>query len=747
MSTFTESEVEQAALDWLENLGFAVKHGPEIAPGELAAERVDYGQVVLETRLRDALARLNPALPSEALDDAFRKLMHPEGPTLEARNRALHRLLVDGVTVEFRRVDGSIGGAQARVIDFDDPDNNDWLAVNQFTVTENKHTRRPDVVLFLNGLPLVLVELKNPADENATIWSAFQQLQTYKAELPTLFAYNALLVVSDGLEARVGTLTAGREWFKPWRTIHGEALAPATMPELQVMIEGVFDKRRLLDMIGHFLMFEDDGSGNLAKKMAGYHQFHAVNAAIEETVRALPKLVDRAAEEPGGYGRRSSREWQPKGAPGDRRVGVTWHTQGSGKSLTMAFYAGRVILHPAMENPTLVVITDRNDLDDQLFGTFAWCRELLRQPPVQAQSRADLREKLAVQAGGVVFTTVQKFFPTEGEDHHPVLSTRRNIIVIADEAHRSQYDFIDGFARHMRDALPHASFIAFTGTPIELADANTRAVFGDYISVYDIQRAVEDKATVPIYYESRLAKLELSEKERPKVDPEFEEVTEGEEVERKEKLKSKWAQLEAIVGAEKRLKLLAKDIVEHFERRLEALDGKAMVGCMSRRICVELFKEIVALRPNWAHEDDDRGVVETGLRLEEGAHARRDAHAAHDREHCRGIRGRKHGPDEDRVLHRDAEQEHQRDAHDRDADADTDGREGERRPHDGAQLIEPSGEAALSEDEDERRVAEHSGQLRILDREAGEDRGQQESEQQVEQRVEGDIPLQPSTMQ
>jgi type I restriction enzyme R subunit len=575
----------------------------------LEAERADYGQAVLEDRLRQALARLNPALPAEALDDAFRKVMRPEGPTLEARNRALHRLLVDGVTVEFRRPDGSIGGAQARVIDFDDPDNNDWLAVNQFTVSENKHTRRPDVVLFVNGLPLVLVELKNAADENATIWSAFQQLQTYKAELPTLFAYNAMLVVSDGLEARIGTLTVGREWFKPWRTIHGEALAPATMPELQVMIEGVFDKRRLLDLIGHFLVFEEDGSGALAKKMAGYHQFHAVNAAIEETLRALPKLVDQAAEEPGGYGRRSSREWQPKGAPGDRRVGVVWHTQGSGKSLTMAFYAGRVILHPAMENPTLVVITDRNDLDDQLFGTFARCRELLRQPPVQAQSRADLREKLAVQAGGVVFTTVQKFFPTEGEDHHPVLSARRNIIVIADEAHRSQYDFIDGFARHMRDALPHASFIAFTGTPIELADANTCAVFGDYISVYDIQRAVEDKATVPIYYESRLAKLELSEKERPSVDPEFEEVTEGEEVERKEKLKSKWAQLEAIVGAEKRLKLLAKDIVEHFERRLEALEGKAMVVCMSRRICVELYREIVALRPSWEHEDDDQGAI------------------------------------------------------------------------------------------------------------------------------------------
>ncbi len=624
-SSFSESVVEDAALAWLGASGWQVAHGPEIAPDMLGAERTDYGQVILEARLRDALVRLSPELPPEALDDAFRKITRPEGPTLEARNRALHRLLVDGVTVEFRRPDGSIGGAQARVIDFDKPDNNDWLAVNQFTVVENKRNRRPDIVLFINGLPLVLVELKNAADENATIWSAFQQFQTYKAELPTLFAYNALLVISDGLEARVGTFTAGREWFKPWRTVHGEALAPTTTPELQVMIEGVFDKRRLLDMIKHFLVFEDDGSGKLVKKMAGYHQFHAVNMAIAETIRALPKRVDSAAEDAPGYLSQTSQAWHPAGAPGDRRVGVIWHTQGSGKSLTMAFYAGCVIQHPALENPTLVVLTDRNDLDDQLFGTFSRCRDLLRQPPVQAESRADLRAKLSVEAGGVVFTTIQKFLPEEKGDpaspelrragRHPVLSNRRNIVVIADEAHRSQYDFIDGFARHMRDALPSASFIGFTGTPIELVDANTRAVFGDYISVYDIQRAVEDKATVPIYYESRLAKLELSEKERPKVDPDFDEVTEGEEIERKEKLKSKWAQLEAVVGAEKRLKQLAKDIVDHFEQRLEALDGKAMIVCMSRRICVELYREIAALRPGWAHEDDEQGsmkVVMTG---------------------------------------------------------------------------------------------------------------------------------------
>ena len=603
----TESIIEQAALAWLERLGWTVKHGPEIAPGELASERVGFSKVVLAQRLQDALAQLNPQLPAEALDDAFRKLTRPEGPTLEARSRAIHRLLVDGVTVEYRIADGAIRGAQAQVLDFDDPNNNDWLAVNQFTVTEYKHTRRPDMVLFINGLPLVLIEVKNAADEDATIWSAFQQLQTYQAELPTLFAFNAVLVVSDGVEARIGTLTAGREWFKPWRTISGESLADPHLPELQVMLEGVFDKRRLLDLVRHFIVFEDAGGGPLVKKMAGYHQFHAVNVAVAETLRAaqLQQEADRVAEVGGRY----EAGQRPGGHPGDQRIGVVWHTQGSGKSLTMAFYAGRVIREPHMANPTIVVLTDRNDLDDQLFGTFSRCQDLLRQPPVQADSRSDLRAKLAVAAGGVVFTTIQKFLPEERGDRHPVLSERRNIVVIADEAHRSQYDFIDGFARHMRDALPNASFIGFTGTPIEKTDANTRAVFGDYISVYDIQRAVEDRATVPIYYESRLAKLALEEAEKPRIDPEFEEVTEGEEIERKERLKSKWAQLEAIVGSEKRLKLIAADIVEHFETRLEAMDGKAMVVCMSRRICVELYREIVALRPDWHREDDDRGTI------------------------------------------------------------------------------------------------------------------------------------------
>ena len=613
MTTITEADVEVAALDWLAGLGWQVAHGPDIAPDTPNAERGDYGQVVLEPRLRDSLAELNPALPPDALDDAYRRLTRPEGSTLEARNRAFHRMLVDGGTVGYRGDDGAVRWEQAKVIDFDNPGNNDWLAVNQFTVTENKNTRRPDVVLFVNGLPLCVIELKNPADEDATIWTAWHQLQTYKAELPTLFSMNEALMVSDGTEARIGTLTSGREWFKPWRTIAGETLADRLLTELQVMLEGVFERSRFLGLVRDFIVFDDDGSGALEKKMAGYHQFHAVRVAVDETLRAaeLQRSADRTVDTGGRYetGRK------PGGEPGDRRVGVVWHTQGSGKSLTMAFYAGRIVLDPAMENPTIVVLTDRNDLDDQLFGTFSRCQDLLRQPPAQAESRADLRNKLSVNAGGVVFTTIQKFFPEEKGDTHPTLSLRRNIVVIADEAHRSQYDFIDGFARHMRDALPRASFVGFTGTPIELQDANTRAVFGDYISIYDIQRSVEDGATVPIYYESRLARLTLDEAERPLIDPEFEEATEGEEVERKEKLKTRWAQLEAIVGAEKRLKLVAEDIVAHFEQRLESLDGKAMVVCMSRRICIDLYHELVRLRPDWHHEDDDKGylkVVMTG---------------------------------------------------------------------------------------------------------------------------------------
>ncbi|HNQ64404.1 MAG TPA: type I restriction endonuclease subunit R [Smithella sp.] len=616
MNGISESIIEQAALDWLKAIGWGTIFGPDIAPDMLAAERENYGQVVLERRLRQALQRLNPQVSADALEEAFRKLTRPEFPSVVNNNHALHKMLVEGIPVEIQRTGGSFGHVPIQVIDFNNPDNNEFLAVNQFTVVENKIERRPDVVLFINGLPVAVIELKNAADENATIWTAFNQLQTYKMQIPSLFTFNEALVISDGVEARVGTLTANREWFMPWRTIEGEELADTKLPQLQVVLEGVFDKKRLLDLIRYFIVFEDTGGGVLVKKMAGYHQYHAVNVAVDETIRACVPAYTPVRDDEGTYFSRKQKD----GKPGDKRVGVVWHTQGSGKSLTMAFYAGRVILHPFMKNPTLVVITDRNDLDDQLFGTFANCHELLRQQPVQAQSRANLRELLITGSGGVIFTTVQKFFPTENEDQpapngarqagqHPLLSDRRNIVVIADEAHRSQYDFIDGFARHMREALPNASFIGFTGTPIELTDKNTRAVFGNYISVYDIERAVKDGATVPIYYESRLAKLELKEEERPKLDPEFEEATEGEEVENKERLKTKWAQLEALVGTEKRMKLIAEDLVKHFEERLEAMDGKAMIVCMSRRICVELYKAISAIRPGWHNDDDSNGMI------------------------------------------------------------------------------------------------------------------------------------------
>ena len=583
MNSITESEIETAALNWLAGMGYSVLHGPDIAPDTSDAERSRYEDVVLERRLRDAVARLNPNIPAVSQEEAVQKVHSPNSPSLFQNNRTFHLMLVDGIEVEYRDSDGTMHGDRVQLLDFDSPENNDWLAVNQFTVVENSE-RRPDIVLFVNGLPLGLIELKNPTDENATVWSAFRQLQTYKREIPRLFTYNEALVVSDGVEARVGSLTADGERFMPWRTIEGETEAESTDLELEVTIKGLFDKERFLNYLSHFVVFEETGGNTIAKKIAGYHQFHAVRAAVDSTVKAS----------------------RPDG---DKRCGVIWHTQGSGKSLTMAFYAGGIIRRPEMRNPTLVVITDRNDLDDQLFGTFARCSQLLRQTPEQARDRGHLRELLRVASGGVVFTTVQKFFPEGEELRFPELSDRRNIVVIADEAHRSQYDFIDGFARHMRDALPNASFIGFTGTPIEGTDRNTRNVFGDYISIYDIQQAVDDGATVRIYYESRLAKIELDENEKPHVDPEFEEVTEGEEERHKEKLKSKWAQLEALVGTEKRLALVADDIITHFEERLDAMDGKAMVVCMSRRICVDLYNAIVERRPSWHDEEDTQGII------------------------------------------------------------------------------------------------------------------------------------------
>ena len=607
--SFNESIVEEAALEWFGELGYTLGHGPLLAPGEPATERASFADVVLVGRLRDAIARLNPAIPDEAREDALRKVLRVATPSLVQTNRAFHRLLRDGVAVEYPRPDGSIAGDHVRLLDFSAVAANDWLALNQFTVIEGQHNRRPDIVVFVNGLPLGLIELKNAADEDATIWSAYAQLQTYKAEIPSLLHYNAALVVSDGLQARMGSLTANQEWFKVWRTIDGETDAPKTALELDVMVRGVFERQRFLDLLQHFIVFEEDpDNGALHKIIAGYHQFHAVNAAVQETVRASSFTEQHAVhEEQGTY-------WAGRmhgGKPGDRRAGVVWHTQGSGKSFSMLFYAARVVRHAAMENPTLVVLTDRNDLDDQLFGQFQRCADILGQTPVQAANREKLRELLAVASGGVVFTTIQKFLPEKGE-RMPRLSERRNIVVIADEAHRSQYDLIDGLARHLRDALPQASFIGFTGTPIEKTDANTRAIFGDYISIYDIQRAVADKATVPIYYESRVAKLGLNAAELPEIDAAFDEITEGEEQSRKEKLKTKWAALEALVGDPKRVALIAADLVAHFEKRVEAMDGKAMVVCMSRRICVDLLDAIIKLRPDWTGAKDDDADAEKG---------------------------------------------------------------------------------------------------------------------------------------
>ena len=582
-NTIYEFDIEEASLGWLADLGYTILHGPDIAPDTPNAERSTYKEVVLTRRLQDAIARLNPTIPADAQEEAIRKVLNPDSPALVPNNRAFHLMLIDGIEVEYRQPDGTIRSGQVRLVDFDTPENNDWLAVNQFTVVETSD-RRPDIVLFINGLSLAVIELKNPTDEKATVLTAFRQIQTYTQEISTLFTYNEAIVISDGLEARIGSLTADTEWFLPWRTIEGEGKAPSTDLELEVLIRGAFEKHRFLRYLKHFIVFEETEGGTIAKKIAGYHQFHAVKKAVDTTVHA------------------SSLE-------GDKQCGVIWHTQGSGKSLTMAFYAGSIVQHPLMENPTLVVITDTNDLDDQLFGTFARCHQLLRQKPAQAQNRRHLRELLKVASGGVIFTTVQKFFPEGEETRFPQLSDRRNIVLIADEAHRSQYGFIDGFARHMRDALPNASFIGFTGTPIELADRNTRAVFGNYISIYDIQQAVNDGATVPIFYESRLAKIELDENEKPHIDPEFEEVTEAEETTQKEKLKTKWAQLEKLMGTEKRLGLIADDIIAHFEERLEAMDGKAMIVGMSRRICVDLYNAIVKRHPEWYDGDDKKGVI------------------------------------------------------------------------------------------------------------------------------------------
>ncbi|MCW6159508.1 MAG: type I restriction endonuclease subunit R [Candidatus Micrarchaeales archaeon] len=579
-----ESDVEEATLDILKGLGYKTLYGPDIAPSPEGKnpERKEYSDVILIERLREAIKRINPKLPIDAQEEAVKKVLRQESRDLVMNNEAFHKMLIDGLPIQVRHKDGSIRWETVKLIDFEKLENNDWLTVNQFTIIENRKERRPDVIIFVNGIPLVLIELKNPASENATITDAYNQFETYKDEIPSVFRFNAFLVISDGNLAQHGTITSTKEWFLPWKAINGEIAARA-LPQLQVLLQGIFNKAHFLDLINHYIVFEH-GAKETKKKMAAYHQYHAVNKAYEATIKAI-------------------------GPKGDKRCGVIWHTQGSGKSLIMVFYTGKLVLDKILNNPTIVVLTDRNDLDDQLFGTFSSCEGVLRQKPVEIRHRRELRDKLSVASGGVIFTTIQKFLPEQRGDTAALLSDRKNIVVIADEAHRSQYDFVKGFARHIRDALPNASFIGFTGTPIEKEDKSTTRVFGDIVDTYDIQQSVEDGATVRIYYEPRLAKLELSAEEKPKIDPAFEEITEDEEVERKEKLKSRWARVEALVGSEKRIKLLAKDLVDHFESRVQTLEGKGMIVCMSRRICVDLYNEIVKLHPEWHSDSDSTGFI------------------------------------------------------------------------------------------------------------------------------------------
>jgi type I restriction enzyme R subunit len=594
MAFVTEDALEGVLLQQFAELGYEIGDEDVMGPDGTDSERESYDQTILTKRLSAAARRINPSLPTSAVDDAVKQVTETIFPELLSENRRIQRLLAEGIDVEYVGEDGTVTASRVNLIDYEDPSNNDWLAVNQFTVVGGQHTRRPDVVVFINGLPVGVIELKAPGGETATVDSAYNQLQTYKAQIPALFSTNALLVASDGLTARAGSLSANLERFMPWRTIDGVEICSKGSLELHTLTAGIFDHERLLQIIRDFTVFSESGSG-LAKIIAGYHQFHAVNRAVQSTIRST--------------------------APdGDKKVGVIWHTQGSGKSLLMAFYAGQLVRRPEMANPTIVVLTDRNDLDDQLYGTFSMCQDLIRQRPEHADSREDLQRLLNRASGGVVFTTIQKFSPETNEDHYPVLTDRRNVVVIADEAHRSQYGFkskLDattgqvsfGFAKYLRDALPNASFIGFTGTPIEADDVNTPAVFGTYIDIYDISRAVEDGATVPIYYESRLARIELDPDELPQIDAAVDEITEDAEKDEQEKLKRKWSAVEVLVGSDKRIDMVAKDLVEHFENRTAAQPGKGMVVCMSRRICVKLHDAIVKLRPEWYSADDMEGAV------------------------------------------------------------------------------------------------------------------------------------------
>ena len=596
-SGFAEDTVEDATLALFASLGYATAHGPDMAPDAAKSERRSYDDVFLRARLEAAVDRLNPRIPPEARAEALKAVYDAETPSLIEENRRLHRLIAEGVDVEFYGEDGVIKGDKVRLIALDEVGANDWLAVNQVTVIENRHQRRADVVVYVNGLPLGIVELKNAADENATLEDAFQQIETYKAEIPSLFRTNALLVISDGLTARIGSLTADRERYMPWRTITGAAddFTREGPREFETLIRGVFAPAIVLALLRDFTVFGDKGKGPF-KIIAGYHQLHGARKALAQAI---------AATRPDG----------------DRKIGVIWHTQGSGKSLLMAFFAGLAVREPLLANPTLVVLTDRNDLDDQLFATFSLCKDLLRQTPEQASDREDLRRRLDRAAGGVIFTTIQKFMPPDGAERMAALTQRRNVIVIADEAHRSQYGFDArlnrqtgqrryGYAHYIREALPNASFIGFTGTPIEADDVNTPAIFGDYIDIYDISRAVEDHATVPIYYESRLARIELAEAEKPRIDAAIEEIVEDDELSLQEQQKATWSTVERLVGSDKRLGLIAKDLVDHLDARIEGMaGGNAMAVCMSRRICVDLYKHIIALRPDWHSDDLDKGAI------------------------------------------------------------------------------------------------------------------------------------------
>ena len=609
-NAFYESQLEEAALEWFEELGFEVVFGPDIAPEGEYPEREDYSDIILAERLKDALGRINSKMPSSAIEDAYRQISIPQSPSLLMNNKAFQKMITDGIDVSVKQADASYRTEKVYVFDYEKPLNNELMVANQFTIVEHGVEKRPDLIVFVNGIPLVVVELKSAIDENVDISDAYNQLQTYKSVIPSLFTYNAFMVTSDGINARAGTLTSDEDRFMAWRTIDGDGTAPVSIPQLEVLIKGMFQRDRFLDIIKHFILFQTDGKDTF-KILAGYHQYHAVNKAVDSTERATHEK-------------------------GDRRIGVVWHTQGSGKSLSMVFYAGKLVINEELENPTIVIITDRNDLDDQLHSTFLKSKDLLRCTPVQADDRDHLRELLNNRtSGGIIFTTIHKFAPAVSKAKEevleylvaesgapytvPVLTDRKNVIVMADEAHRSQYGFgaevvksdaeADvkyGYAKYMRDSLPNASYIGFTGTPVELTDKNTKAVFGDYIDVYDMTRAVEDGTTVKIFYESRIAKLELSEEMKPKVDTEYEEITEYQELTEKEKLKSKWARLEAIVGAKERVQKIARDVVEHFEKREQAQvddGGKGMIVAMSRRIAVDLYDEIIKLRPQW-HSDD-----------------------------------------------------------------------------------------------------------------------------------------------